>query len=260
MTATRRGILAAYGLLLAVLCVAWVPRSLQSPRGDKQAGHAPLWLLQTPPKQFVAYSRASESARTGDIFDRLNLPQAPPGYIPPHRYSFAKLDRGHLALEIVALTALCGVALLLTVRRREGETHMTLQEGRSNEKDGGGRMEVLIGPSSTEGMVSRVVSDKEGWRTETWSEGRWIAGGLTLGTVLISPLADSVEMDAAGVPASDRTVGSISREISSGVKSPAALEYEAFFLRKWGRDAEADKREARAQAIRAKHAEENPPK
>ena len=67
-------------------------------------------------------------------------------------------------------------------------------------------------------------------------------------------------MDGVGLPASERTVGSVSREISSGVKSPAALENEAFLLRKLGRDAEAERLEARAQAIRAKHAEENPPK
>ena len=38
------------------------------------------------------------------------------------------------------------------------------------------------------------------------------------------------------------------------------LENYADLLRKMKRDAEADKMEARAQAIRAKHAEENPPK
>ena len=37
------------------------------------------------------------------------------------------------------------------------------------------------------------------------------------------------------------------------------LEYYASSLREMGRDAEAEKLEARAQAIRAKHAEENPP-
>ncbi len=40
----------------------------------------------------------------------------------------------------------------------------------------------------------------------------------------------------------------------------AVLENYAALLHKLNRDAEADKMEARAQAIRAKHAEENPPK
>ena len=38
------------------------------------------------------------------------------------------------------------------------------------------------------------------------------------------------------------------------------LENYAELLRKMDRDAEAEKMEARAQAIRAKHAQENPPK
>ncbi|MDA2914481.1 tetratricopeptide repeat protein, partial [Acidobacteriia bacterium AH_259_A11_L15] len=37
------------------------------------------------------------------------------------------------------------------------------------------------------------------------------------------------------------------------------LESYAALLRKMNRDAEAEKMEARAQAIRAKHAQENPP-
>ena len=38
------------------------------------------------------------------------------------------------------------------------------------------------------------------------------------------------------------------------------LENYALLLRKMDRDAEAEKMEARAQAIRTKHAQENPPK
>ncbi len=37
------------------------------------------------------------------------------------------------------------------------------------------------------------------------------------------------------------------------------VENHADLLRKMGRDAEAEKMEARAKAIRAKHAQENPP-
>ncbi len=39
-----------------------------------------------------------------------------------------------------------------------------------------------------------------------------------------------------------------------------SLENYVDLLRKMGRDEEAEKLEARAQAIRAKHAQENPPK
>ena len=39
----------------------------------------------------------------------------------------------------------------------------------------------------------------------------------------------------------------------------ASLENYAELLRKMGRDEEAEKMEARAKAIRAKHAQENPP-
>ncbi len=53
------------------------------------------------------------------------------------------------------------------------------------------------------------------------------------------------------------------REKALGPEHPAVatvLENYAALLHKLNRDAEADKMEARAQAIRAKHAEENPPK
>ena len=53
------------------------------------------------------------------------------------------------------------------------------------------------------------------------------------------------------------------REKALGTGHPAvaqSLQNYAALLRKMNRDTEADKMEARAQAIRAKHAQENPPK
>lgn len=187
MHRARRVILTLY-LGLVVLACTWVPWKASLPQGREiPLGYSSIW---SPSKEWGG----------------------------PWR--FAKVDVQRVALEILALTALCGIGLLMTPDRKERRVSSARAVSKEQNPDSAkgtpdlSAMEptskVLVGPARTNGSVSRIVETSDGKAfTETWDGSAWVRGGATIGEVLRAPPASTETMNSASIPAGERTAGEL---------------------------------------------------
>lgn len=201
LTRPRRIILAVYLCLLAIACT-WVPWKAVAQGQQVLLGYYFIW---SPSRSW--------------------WPQ-------DHLRYIAKVDTERVLLEIIALTGLCGLALLLSLKRRQlvtprnreklgqasGQKTTLNQAETSGRNPGRGSSqtpasaalkpadlvdkpvppggEVLDGPAWVGGVVVRVVSVGGMARTEAWTPGvGWTPSGINPAEVLMAPPAPDPEKE-----------------------------------------------------------------
>jgi len=109
LVGAKRTILVCYGLVFALACL-WVPWNIRRPSGaTERFEHGFLWsppqgyrTLPAPPDLAVHPEQETRGwAKAFDEYERTSL----------------AINWGELSLEILALTALCGAALLAIARK-----------------------------------------------------------------------------------------------------------------------------------------------